>query len=81
MVRQSCTQKTGDSEVKLTLRGQAREKLVSKTSQFNKVQPVLSQICDYRPLIVKEKCQNLARILIQNLIINLKLSLATIFLA
>ena len=35
--------------VPLTLRGQAREELGSKTSQ---VQPVLSQICDYRPLSV-----------------------------
>ena len=38
--------------VLITLRGWAREELVStcKTSQFK---PVLLQICDYRPLSVK----------------------------
>ena len=36
----------------LTLRGRAREDQVSKTSQLNKVQAVLSQICDYSPVSV-----------------------------
>ena len=37
----------------LTLRGRAREELVSKTIvSLNKVQPALSQIRDYRPLSV-----------------------------
>ena len=43
----------------LTLSGQAREELVSKTSQ---VQPVLSQICDYRPLSVINVLLELARL-------------------
>ena len=34
----------------LTLRGQAREEQISKTSQF--VQAVLSQTCDYSPVSV-----------------------------
>ena len=36
----------------ISLRGLAREEQVSKTSQLNKVQAVLSQICDYSPLSV-----------------------------
>ena len=36
----------------ITLRGRAREEQVSKTSQF-KVQAVLSQICDYSPVILE----------------------------
>ena len=38
-------------KIYLTLRGWAREELVSKNS-LNKVEAVLSQICDYSPVSV-----------------------------